>query len=193
LSERVVTLAAVQSRLDGIQCVVVPTGALVTPAVYDEFRKRKIQLVRGGETLTMTTRTDTVLLVGVAQVTHDPAILTKTVCAEVGHIACVTDDCVLKVVRRLADRIVAERRCAVLLTSQPAVALCVANRRRGVRAAWGWSVAAAAAATRAIGANLLVVDPAAQSVFQMRRMVREFVHTTGCDCPAEYRAALEDT
>jgi hypothetical protein len=192
VSDRVVTLAALQNRLDGIHRVLVPAGSLVTPAVCDELRKRQITLVRGGLSAAVA-QPNLSLLVGVAQVASEPTALANTACAELGPVNCVAGGCVLDVVRRLADALLAQRCCAVLLTSRPAVALCAANRRRGVRAAWGWNPAAAVEATKAIGANLLVVDPAAQSVFQLRRMIREFVHGGRAECPAEYRALFEET
>jgi hypothetical protein len=37
----------------------------------------------------------------------------------------------------------------------------------------------------------LVVDPTAHSVFQLRRMIREFAAAGVRDCPAEWQAALE--
>ena len=76
----------------------------------------------------------------------------------------VTGQNLLEIVQKITHTIAAERRCGVLLTSQAAAAVCLANRRRGVRATMGYSLASAAAATAAIGANLLVLDPAAHQV-----------------------------
>jgi hypothetical protein len=47
LSDRVVTLAALQDRLASVRRVVVPARAVVTPAVRDELKQRQIELVRG--------------------------------------------------------------------------------------------------------------------------------------------------
>ena len=210
LCDRVVTLALLEGRLDGVKRVLIPVGSLVTPAVRDELRKRQVELVRGGasspaapdsasrgrrsagdEATTLTRVADTGLVVGVVTGTQDPAVLVKTLCADLGEVSCLTGSSLLEVVQRVSGVIVGQRRNAVLLTNQPAAAVCVANRRRGVRATWGWSAAAAAEATQTMGVNLLVVDPAAHSVFEVRRMIRAFVQAGVCDCPVELQAALD--
>lgn len=46
LTERVITLRTVEGRLGGVQRLLVPAKAVVTPAVRDELKKHKIELVR---------------------------------------------------------------------------------------------------------------------------------------------------
>ena len=46
LTERVITTRTVEGRLGGVQRLLVPAKAVVTPAVRDELRKHKIELVR---------------------------------------------------------------------------------------------------------------------------------------------------
>jgi hypothetical protein len=48
LTERVVTLRSVEGRLAGVRRLVVARRAVVTPAVKDELKQRKIELVRHG-------------------------------------------------------------------------------------------------------------------------------------------------
>jgi ribose 5-phosphate isomerase RpiB len=195
IGDRVVTLAVLQGRLEGIRRVHVPSHALVTPAVGDDLRKRGIALVRGetmrGAEINTTTSADQGLLVGAAGTAQDLDALVKVACAELPGVTCVSGGGLADVLQRLTQAIVEQRRHGVLFTQQPAAAVCVANRRRGVRAAHGWGVAAMADATRSIGANLLVVNPAAHSVFQLRRMIREFAAAGVRECPAEWQAALE--
>ena len=45
--ERLVTLATLRGRLDGVARVVVPRRAVVTPAARDELKQRRIELQRG--------------------------------------------------------------------------------------------------------------------------------------------------
>jgi hypothetical protein len=45
LKERVVTMRLIDGRLAGVSRLVVPTRAVVTPAVKDELKHRKIELV----------------------------------------------------------------------------------------------------------------------------------------------------
>ena len=46
IDERVVSLATLQGKLEGIQQLQVEPKAVVTPSVRDELRQRKIELVR---------------------------------------------------------------------------------------------------------------------------------------------------
>jgi hypothetical protein len=68
--------------------------------------------------------------------------------------------------------------------------MCLANRQRGVRAVSGADAAAVAAAATAVGANLLVVDPAAAGFFQLKQMAAEFCRGGVRACPAVFRDRL---
>ena len=48
LEEPLITLAKLDGKLNGVSQVVVPAKAIVTPAVKDELRDKKIELVMGG-------------------------------------------------------------------------------------------------------------------------------------------------
>ena len=48
LAERVVTIGTLENRLANISRVIVQPRAVVTPAVRDELKQRKIDLVRQG-------------------------------------------------------------------------------------------------------------------------------------------------
>jgi hypothetical protein len=45
LKERVVTIALIEGRLAGVSRLVVPKRSVVTPAVKDELKQRKVELV----------------------------------------------------------------------------------------------------------------------------------------------------
>lgn len=47
LTERLITLATLPGRLEGVQRITVMQDAVVTPAVFDELRDRGIRLERG--------------------------------------------------------------------------------------------------------------------------------------------------
>ena len=49
---RLVTLATIEGRLEGIQKLVVMPKAVVTPSVRDELRDKKVELVRQTNTRT---------------------------------------------------------------------------------------------------------------------------------------------
>ncbi|HZL88245.1 MAG TPA: hypothetical protein VFB96_07695 [Pirellulaceae bacterium] len=46
LTERVITMRTIDGQLGGVQRLLVPAKAVVTPAVRDELKQRKIELVR---------------------------------------------------------------------------------------------------------------------------------------------------
>jgi hypothetical protein len=46
LVERVITLRTIEGRLAGVSRVVIQPRAVVTPAVTDELKQRKIEMVR---------------------------------------------------------------------------------------------------------------------------------------------------
>ncbi len=48
LADRVVTLRSVQGKLTGVARLIVATRAVVTPAVHDELKQHRIELVRKG-------------------------------------------------------------------------------------------------------------------------------------------------
>lgn len=47
VSERVITLATLEGKLDGVDTISAQKRAVVTPAVKDELKRRKIRLVLG--------------------------------------------------------------------------------------------------------------------------------------------------
>ena len=95
--------------------------------------------------------------------------------AEAGAAHRIDNPCVLEVVRQVTQALAAPARIGLVLTDRPAVALCLANRRASIRAAWGVSAASVRAATEQIGANLLVVNPAEHGFSELRGMIREFL------------------
>jgi ribose 5-phosphate isomerase RpiB len=188
LSDRTITLELVAGRLDGVREMLVPAGAVVTPAVRDELQRRQIVLRKGGDQAAgAAVRIGFVLgLVGDADSSGAAAAAVQ---AEAGAADRIQNPCVLEVVRQVMQAISAQTGIGVVLTDRPAVALCLANRRTGIRAAWGVNAASVREAARQIGANLLVLDPTRPSVHELRSMIREFLGGRH-DCPAAYRRAL---
>lgn len=46
LKERVITMRSIEGRVSGVKRLVVPSRAIVTPAVKDELKDRQIELIR---------------------------------------------------------------------------------------------------------------------------------------------------
>jgi ribose 5-phosphate isomerase RpiB len=194
LPDRVVTLAKLDGRLEGVQRIVVPHKAVITPAVRDELRRQNVTLVRC-DASPRASETRDELWIGVAANNFNPAALIQAMdhsgitVGQVGNGD--VQGQLLETTQQLVTRIRGHQQRTVLLTTEPAVALCVANRSRGVRAALGTDVASVSAAVAAIGSNLLVVDPTARSVYELRSMLQEFHRGGQRDCPPQYRELLE--
>lgn len=184
LSGRVIAVADLSGRLDGVQVVVVPRKAIVTPAARDLLRERGVTLA--SRAVPAETRTAARLTLGVAETRCDAAELVRGMREDGVEVEQLARSGLAGVVEELADQIARGGRLGMLLTDNPLAALCRANRHRGVRAAQGndaWQVGRAIAA---IEANLLVVEPHGRGTFVLRQAVRAFCRGAN-GCPAEWR------
>ncbi len=188
LSERTITLGTLAGRLAGVAEVLVPAGAVVTPSVRDELRKRRIAL-RVASAPAADVATPSGVVLGVAGPAQATASVLAAVHAEASPVERIERECVLEVVRQVSQAVASQGRIGLVLTDRPAVALCLANRQAEIRAAWGVNLAAVREAARLIGANVLVVNPAQHGVYELRGMIREFVGGRH-DCPKVYRRTL---
>jgi hypothetical protein len=188
VATRVVTMNDVAGRLDSIRRLVVSREAIVTPAVRDDLLRRGIALEfaksPGGAAATiqlalMTSRTD-----------FDPTPLIAALAREGFRVAQSASDCLISAADQLAAEIVQPDTLGVLLSRHAAAGLCLANRLRGVRAIGGIDAPAVAAASAAVGANLLVVDPRAGTFFQLKQAITEFARGGVRLCPSVFRERL---
>lgn len=188
LSRQVVTLADVGGRLEGVRRVLVPAGAVVTPAVRDELMRRKVALgciaaqAQAGQRLRL------VMLVVARR--FDPLPLAAALERQGVAVEQAQLDCLIAATDRLARELAQPNSLGLLLTRHTAAALCLANRRRMIRAILGREPVELAADAQAVGANLLVVDPDACSAAVLLRMVREFCAQGVRDCPEALRRGL---
>jgi hypothetical protein len=190
LEQRTITLGLVQGRLRGVKEVLVPAGAVVTPSVRDELRKRQIPL-RVQNPATDAARQPAGLVLGVAGPTAVAEAALAVVQAESAAAKQIAGDCVLDVVQRVTQIMGDDNQIGLVLTDRPAVALCLANRQRRIRAAWGVNAAAVRQSAQLIGANLLVVDPSQHGLYELRGIIRAFVDGPHA-CSVAYRSALGD-
>jgi len=189
LSGRVVTVASLDGRLAGVRQVIVAKGAVVTPAVRDELRKKKIKLDFSDNNHRANVSSDEVLL-GMVEGSYDAAALFTVVSAEIGETQRIDGSCWIEVTRQMTEAIARETKCGVLVTCRANAVVCFANRTPAIRAALGSGTASVKDAAETIGANLLVVDPATNSLYELRGMVREFVRGSH-ECPGRLKAVLE--
>lgn len=188
ISTRVVTMNDVAGQLDSIRRVVVSREAIVTPAVRDELLRRGITLESGksAETAPATLR----LSLMTSGIDFDPAALLAALTREGFQATPSTSDCLIAASEQLAGEIRQGDTLGVLITRHAAAAICLANRLSGVRAICGIEAPAVAAASVAIGANLLVADPRAGTFFQLKQAITEFARGGIRPCPAALRERL---
>jgi hypothetical protein len=188
VAARVVTMNDVAGQLDSIRRLVVSRDAIVTPAVRDDLLRRGIALEfaksPGGAPATvhlalMTAGTDFDLTTLIAALAREGFRVTQS-----------ASDCLIAAGDQLAVEITQPDTLGVLLSHHAAAGLCLANRLPGVRAIGGIDAPAVAAASAALGANLLVVDPRAGTFFQLKQAITEFARGGVRPCPSVFRKRL---
>jgi len=193
LSDRVITLAQVSDRLEGIRRVVVPMGAVVTPAVRDLLQEKGIPVFYGGAQKSVEisavspARAAAVTVLLVTQKIN-PQQLDNLLRSEGITADYETLDCLIRASER-AGELCRKQRLVVVITRHVAAEVCLANRQRGVRAIAGRNPQEVAGDTAAVGANVLVADLNA-GLFSLKRMIRQFVASSHV-CPEVFREKLE--
>lgn len=202
LNERIISLAALNGRLDGARRLIVPTNAIVTPAARDELRQRGVILER----LSKPSAAEGAVASGggdvwlaAADTGYSPLELVRAL-AQSGMAAQAIESRknsrpgrseLISAVAAICEKLTAGGARGILLTSRTAAASCLANRRRRIRAAVVFDAASLEEAVAELGANLLVLSPAAQSRHQLKRLAVAFSRARRTDAPSELQAALE--
>ncbi len=189
LTRPLVTLSALADRLHGAAELKVPRGAIVTPAARDYLRDQRVALRYSDETVSKNSPSPRNLVLGVAETRFEPAALIGCLsrhtvrCEQIARIG------LAGLIDEMSSRVSLSGDRAVLFTGEPDIALCLANRQRGVRASQSRCVASARRAKQSLGMNLMVIEPTGQSMFQLEQILKEF-----CDgelkCPARYADRL---
>jgi len=178
LADRVVTMASLSGRLSGVQRLVVPARAVVTPAVRDRLRELRIALAfaspaqRSGLASQATasrrlyihqsgTRIDTTMLV--------TRLSATTRCESL--VGCP----VPQAARELAAVLTNESTYGLWITPSWAEAQGLANRSSNVRAVVASDLRMVREARRTWNANLLVLDPHRTAAEEMTRLTCEFM------------------
>ena len=91
---------------------------------------------------------------------------------------------------KLAAAVARGKSLGLLWTRHTAAGLCLANRHAGVRAVLATGVSATAAAVSAVGANVLVVDPAVGTAYEKKQILREFCLGGIRECPEALKERL---
>jgi len=189
ITEKVVSAATLIDRLAGVKRVLVSPRAVVTPSARDLLRDKNITLVRalkpslgrGAEKLILyatSGRLDIDSLISALRqrgIEIEPRVSAELAQAVVG----------------LAGDLGESGTRGVLLTGEIVAALCLANRRRGVRAAAVANRGDVNEAIRSVGANLLVIDSMRRSKFEIERIVEAFAAMSATDCPEQWKQFLD--
>lgn len=185
----VVTMAELSGRLDGVRRLVVRPQAVITPSVRDELNRRNVTLVRdAGAPAPSSDGCRVVMMVLGSR--FDPRPLTRALENEGVRIETRPADCLVAATDQLAEEVAKPNTLGVVVSTYPAVALCLANRQRGVRAVLGIDAGGVAGDAASVGANVLVVDPKAAGLFPMRQMISRFSKEGPWECPEVLRERL---
>jgi len=185
---RVVTLSELEGRLSGVRRVVVPAGAVVTPAVRDELLRRGVDLsfeapqAEAGGPLR--------LVVALAARHFDLAPLSAALRRRGVAVDESRFDCLIAATDHLSRQLAQSDTLGLLLARHTAAALCLANRHATIRAVLGREPVELPADVAAVGANLLVVDPYRVGLSALIRLVQEYCAGGVKQCPEALRERL---
>ncbi len=190
IESRLVTLAELAGKLVGVQQLVVPAKAVITPAARDLLRQQQIDI---GYSLPAKTvaKSRLPLVLGAAETNYDASSLVQSIAGQGVPVERLAKTGLAQVVREMCEEASRGAKLGLMLTSETSAALCLANRRTGVRAVSATSVTATPRAVRSVGANVLVIDPAGRGAFELQRIVSQFVAGAPYACPAEYATELK--
>jgi hypothetical protein len=188
LNRRVVTLADLPERIKTVRRVIVPPGAVLTPAVRDELQQRQIALIIGEANVAAAKTAKVVLMVAAA--TYEPAPLVSALEREGYAIELRRMECLIRATDQLAADLKSGSTMGLLVTAHSAAAVCLANRHAGVRAILGTRADRVAGEATSVGANLLAIDPAAMGFFALKQMASQFLRGGPRRCPEVFAERL---
>ena len=186
LTQKLIALADVEGRVPKGAAVTIAGKAVITPAARDYLRaqqarietqaaaakssgasaaRRSVSLAAAGSARNGAARSVLVELPD-----RLASLLAKAGLAveRIAHVS------LPGTVAELTENVALGGNLGVLLTDEPAVAVCLANRRRGVRAAAAANLEELEAAWAAIAVNLLVLNPRGTSSWQLMRLAQRY-------------------
>jgi hypothetical protein len=172
LGGKVISLRDLEDRLDGIGRVVIGRGAVITPAARDVLRQRQIAIASAVASAQPASGR---LVIARAETNFETAGLMAALMRDGINVAQTRNMNLVEAVDELCRHVASRSAWGLLATSQTAAALCLANRQRAARAALATSVRAVADAVASVAPNLLVVDPAGKSMFEIGQLVRTWL------------------
>jgi hypothetical protein len=177
LADSVITADLLSEKSSGRKWISVTSKAIVTPSARDWLRHNNVELIRGVASGTGSQPIESGRLV----ITHSSDQTIDRVLEDASRQSSggwnrksveSVDEAAKKAIgelRRESSRVI------VVLTSEPEVAACLANRNEKVRAAVVADAAAVARVKSGLDGNVFVVDPTGRSFFEMRNLLRRIV------------------
>ncbi len=170
LSGKLISLADVEGQLAGVTTMCLRRGAVITPAARDYLKQQGIAVSRGTVAAASQTSGGVALVLGVAETAYDPTALVNDLAKRGTQVQQLARTGLSSVVPEMCDAVALGGQRGLLLTGETAAAVCLTNRRRGVRAAAASDLATVDTAIRSIACNLLVIDPRRAGTFPLQRM-----------------------
>jgi hypothetical protein len=182
VQDRLLTLATLEGKLDGLRRLVVHRKAIVTPSLREELSRRGIELDRGG--VNGAKRAEVAVGVVRFDAERAPSLHGLGLAEDVTAKSCTS------LVKLVTKQLGNNDRLVVVLTKQTMVALCALNRSSSVRAAIATNVDSVRIAVRSIAANVLVVDPGHLGRVQVSALLRAFENEGIRNVPSELKEVL---
>jgi ribose 5-phosphate isomerase RpiB len=191
MSRAVVTAQMLQEMLATRGPIELPRDALITPAARDWLRDRKIPItwqdakpsagVGGRVPIVIDLKTPMLrsLLITLERILGSTETIDPSEKAG-GMVAAVRTLC--------AGVAAGQYPRGIVFADDGNLPVCVANKCRGIRAALGLCLPSVEQAVRQFAANVLVIEPAHQTMHQIRQMVQRFVTLRASDSA---KAALD--
>jgi ribose/galactose isomerase len=189
VADRVVTLVGIGDRLAAARRLVVPPRAVVTPAVRDELRRRNVTLVVEESIATATSAGGKVVLTVLGS-RIDATALADGLGRQGMTVGLQRFECLVRATDDMARRLPDAGTTGVLLSNHGAVAMCLANRQRGVRAVLASDEDRTATDAVSVGANVLVLEPRRMPPEAMQQIVTAFCRQGPGKCPEALRDRL---
>jgi len=184
LSHRVVTLDDLSGRLEAVQTLTVPVGAVVTPAARDALKENSIVLRHADKPSREASQAVSSLIVASAATAMRTSRFLQTLGSLGTKIDSIESTELSDAVSQLVATVGEHDRLGLLLTDKSALAACMANRDGRARAAVVRSLEDVTQAVESLGANVLIVEPQMTSMHLLRSMVAAFVRSSARSCPA---------
>ncbi|HUS39945.1 MAG TPA: hypothetical protein VMX74_10870 [Pirellulales bacterium] len=187
LHEPVISAGLLTERLNGARRLAIAVGTVITPAAHDVLRQHEVEIRTYENSKPSNGSPVTIGIVSPQVATASLREMLKRAGIAV-NIAETRD--VYEMIETLTNEVVKQTGSGIMITDETAAALCIANRRSGVRAVQAQDVSSMRSAATAVGANVLAIDPQGMSGTSLTRLIKEFIVGGPYVCPEGLRRML---